>query len=233
MGSPVCVGLMLMLLVSSRGSSGVCPRQCACSVSAEVHCTFRALATVPAGIFKQVLRINFGFNAINHITDVSFGGLRKLELLMMHGNNVQKISDGAFQDLVSLQVLKMSYNKLRVITGHTFSGLTGLIRLHLDHNRIEFIHPDAFSGMTSLRLLHLEANFLQKLHHATFSTFSLLQRFPVSSLKHLYLSDNLLRSLPPNLLENMPQLENLFLCGNPWSCDCRMSWLQDWSARNA
>ncbi|KAG1956198.1 matrix-remodeling-associated protein [Pimephales promelas] len=235
MGSPVCVGLMLMLmlLVSSRGSSGVCPRQCACSVSAEVHCTFRALATVPAGISKQVLRINFGFNAINHITDVSFGGLRKLELLMMHGNNVQKISDGAFQDLVSLQVLKMSYNKLRVITGHTFSGLTGLIRLHLDHNRIEFIHPDAFSGMTSLRLLHLEANFLQKLHHATFSTFSLLQRFPVSSLKHLYLSDNLLRSLPPNLLENMPQLENLFLCGNPWSCDCRMSWLQDWSARNA
>lgn len=44
------------------------------------------------------------FNAINHITDVSFVGLQKLELLMMHGNNVQKISDGAFQDLVSLQV---------------------------------------------------------------------------------------------------------------------------------
>lgn len=127
----------------------------------------------------------------------------------------------------------MSYNKLRVITGHTFSGLTGLIRLHLDHNRIEFIHPDAFSGMTSLRLLHLEANHLQKLHPATFSTFSLLHRFPMSSLKHLYLSDNLLRTLPRNMLENMPQLENLFLYGNPWSCDCRMSWLQDWSARNS
>ncbi|XP_073701959.1 matrix-remodeling-associated protein 5 [Garra rufa] len=191
-----------------------------------------ASVTVPTGISKQVQRINFGFNTINQITDASFAGLRKLELLMMHGNNVQKIPDGAFQDLVSLQVLKMSYNKLRVITGHTFSGLTALIRLHLDHNRIEFIQPDAFSGLTSLRLLHLEANHLQKLHPATFSTFSLLRRFPVSTLKHLYLSENLLSTLPRNMLENMPQLENLFLYGNPWSCDCRMGWLQDWSARN-
>lgn len=44
------------------------------------------------------------FNTINHITDVSFRGLRSLELLMMHGNNVQNIPDGAFEDLVSLQV---------------------------------------------------------------------------------------------------------------------------------
>ncbi|XP_026073124.1 matrix-remodeling-associated protein 5-like [Carassius auratus] len=231
MGSS-CIGLILVLLVSFRVSGGVCPRQCACSVPAEVHCTFRALVTVPTGISKQVQRINFGFNAINHITDVSFAGLGKLELLMMHGNNVQKIPDAAFQDLVSLQVFKMSYNKLRVITSHTFSGLTALIRLHLDHNRIEFIHPDAFSGLTSLRLLHLEANNLQKLHPATFSTFSLLRRFPVSTLKHLYLSENLLSSLPRNMLENMPQLENLFLYGNPWSCDCRMSGLQDWSAQH-
>ncbi len=126
----------------------------------------------------------------------------------------------------------MSYNKLRVITGHTFSGLTALVRLHLDHNRIEFIHPDAFSGLTSLRLLHLEANHLQKLHPNTFSTFSLLRSFPVSTLRHLYLSENLLGTLPRNMLENMPQLENLFLYANPWSCDCRMSWLQDWSAQN-
>lgn len=129
---------------------------------------------------------------------------------------------------VFLQVLKLSYNKLRIITGHTFSSLTSLIRLHLDHNRIEFIHPDAFQGMTSLRLLHLESNHLQKLHPETFSTFSVFQRFPVSTLKHLYVSENLLKTLPREMLENMPQLENIFMCGNPWSCDCTMSWLQNW-----
>ncbi|XP_056321982.1 matrix-remodeling-associated protein 5 [Danio aesculapii] len=223
---------LLVLLVRVEFCSGVCPRQCACSAPAEVHCTFRALLAVPAGISKHVQRINFGFNTISQITDASFRGLRKLELLMMHGNNVQKIPDGAFQDLVSLQVLKMSYNKLTVITDRTFSGLTGIIRLHLDHNHISSIHPQAFLGLTSLRLLHLEANQLQQLHPHTFSTFSVLRRFPVSTLKHLYISDNLLQTLSRSALENTPQLENLLLMGNPWSCDCRMRWLQDWSARH-
>ncbi|XP_055070751.2 matrix-remodeling-associated protein 5 [Misgurnus anguillicaudatus] len=221
-------GLILVLLVTLPDSTGACPRPCACYAPGEVHCTFRSLVTVPAGISTRAQRVNLGFNAINHIPALAFGGLRRLELLMMHGNNLQKIPDGAFQDLVSLQILKMSYNKLSVITGHSFSGLTGLIRLHLDHNLIEFIHPDAFSGMTSLRLLHLEGNHLQKLHPATFSTFSLLQRFHISTLKHLYLSDNLLSTLPKEMMGNLPQLENIFLYGNPWSCDCRMSWLQDW-----
>ncbi|XP_051999077.1 matrix-remodeling-associated protein 5 [Xyrauchen texanus] len=227
------VGLMLMLLISVPGSTGSCPRPCACYVPAEVHCTFRSLTKVPTGISTRVQRINLGFNTINHITDATFGGLRKLELLMMHGNNVQKLPESAFQDLVSLQVLKISYNKLQVITGHTFSGLASLMRLHLDHNRIEFIHPDAFSGLTSLRLLHLEGNHLQKLHPATFSTFTLIQRFPMSTLKHLHLSDNLLSNLPRDMLKNMPQLENIFLYGNPWSCDCAMSWIQDWRTHHS
>ncbi|XP_051566264.1 matrix-remodeling-associated protein 5-like [Myxocyprinus asiaticus] len=227
------IGLMLMLLISVPGSTSSCPRPCACYVPAEVHCTFRSLVAVPAGISTRVQRINLGFNTINHITDAAFVGLRKLELLMMHGNNVHKIPDSAFQDLVSLQVLKMSYNKMRVITGHTFSGLMSLMRLHLDHNHIEFIHPDAFCGLTSLRLLHLEGNHLQKLHPATFSTFTLLQRFPMSTLKHLYLSDNFLSNLPRDMLKNMPQVENIFLYGNPWSCDCSMSWIQDWRTHHS
>ncbi len=66
MGSS-CVGLMLMLLVSVPGSGGVCPRQCACSAPAEVHCTFRALLTVPTGISRQVQRINFGWVTPNHL----------------------------------------------------------------------------------------------------------------------------------------------------------------------
>ncbi|XP_076858117.1 matrix-remodeling-associated protein 5 [Brachyhypopomus gauderio] len=224
---------VLMLMATFIDTSVACPRLCACYVPTEVHCTFRSLVTVPSGIPKQILRINFGFNTITRITEHSFAGLRKLELLMMHGNDIHKIPNGTFQDLLSLQVLKMSYNKLRVITGHTFFGLRSLMRLHLDHNRIELIHPDAFNGMTSLRLLQLEGNHLQKLHPATFCTFSLLQHFPVSTLKHLYLSENLLTSLPRGMLTSMTQLENIFLHGNPWTCDCRLDWVPDWSTRNS
>ncbi|KAM4710791.1 matrix-remodeling-associated protein 5 isoform 2-T3 [Anableps anableps] len=147
---------------------------------------------------------------------------------MVHGNNIHSLPDGAFGDLASLQMLKMSYNKLKEINRHTLQGLWSLARLHLDHNQIELIHPDAFQGLTSLRFLQLEGNQLQQLHPATFTTFTLLGQFYVSTLRHLHLSENGLTSLPSELVETMPQLESLYLHGNPWTCDCSMSWFHDW-----
>ncbi|KAF5892078.1 matrix-remodeling-associated protein 5-like [Clarias magur] len=229
----LCVLVVLMLLVMYPDAATPCPRPCACYVPTEVHCTFRSLALVPSGVPRSVQRMNLGFNSISRLDKDSLAELRKLELLMMHGNNIQHIPDGVFRDLMSLQVLKISYNKVKVIAGYTLSGLTHLVRLHLDNNHIEFIHPDAFRGMTSLRLLQLEGNRLQKLHPSTFSTFSLLNHFPVSTIKHLYLADNYLTTLPREMLRNMPHLENLFLYGNPWTCDCRLDWLQDWVARHS
>ncbi|KAF7709943.1 matrix-remodeling-associated protein 5-like [Silurus meridionalis] len=223
----------LTLLLVFPDAAVPCPHPCTCYVPSEVHCTFRSLTLVPSGIHRAVQRMNLGFNSILRLDQESLAELRKLELLMMHGNNIHQIPDGVFRDLISLQILKMSYNKVKVITGYSLSGLTHLVRLHLDNNHIEFIHPDAFRGMTSLRLLHLEGNRLQKLHPSTFSTFSLLNYFPVSTIKHLYLADNYLTSLPREMLRNMPHMENLFLYGNPWTCDCRLDWLQDWTTRHS
>ncbi|KAF7689429.1 matrix-remodeling-associated protein 5 [Silurus meridionalis] len=222
--------LTLLTLAALARSARGCPRPCACPQPGEVHCTFRSLLTVPAGVSRHVERMNLGFNTINRITDSSFAGMRKLELLLMHGNNIHNIPSGAFHDLISLQMMKMSYNKLKIISRHTFYGLWNLARLHLDHNHLEFIHPDAFQGLTSLRLLQLEGNRLQQLHPATFATFSVLNYFPMSTLKNLYLSENGLTTLSPTMLAMMPQLENLFLHENPWICDCRMKWFKKWSS---
>ncbi|XP_073699212.1 matrix-remodeling-associated protein 5 [Garra rufa] len=221
--------LLMLVMVALPVVVRCCPRPCACHQPAEVHCTFRSLLTVPAGVPKQVERMNLGFNTIHRITYSSFAGLRKLELLLMHGNDVHQIPDGTFRDLISLQMLKLSYNKLKVISRQTLTGLWSLTRLHLDHNRLEFIHPDAFQGLTSLRLLQLEGNQLQQLHPATFCTFSILGHFPVSTLKHLYLADNLLTTLSQRMLAGMPHLENLSLHGNPWTCDCGMRWFKEWN----
>ncbi|XP_026787918.3 matrix-remodeling-associated protein 5 isoform X2 [Pangasianodon hypophthalmus] len=230
MGRCVVRVLTLFTLAALARSARGCPRPCACPQPGEVHCTFRSLLTVPAGVSRQVERMNLGFNTINRITDRSFAGMRKLELLMMHGNNIHNIPDGAFHDLISLQMMKMSYNKLKIISRRTFQGLWNLARLHLDHNHLEFIHPDAFQGLTSLRLLQLEGNRLQQLHPATFATFSVLSYFPMSTLKHLYLSENGLTTLSQKMLATMPQLENLFLHENPWTCDCRIKWFKEWSS---
>ncbi|XP_053332389.1 immunoglobulin superfamily member 10 [Clarias gariepinus] len=232
MGHSVARALTLFMLAAFAGSARGCPRPCACPVPGEVHCTFRSLLTVPAGVSRKVERMNLGFNTINRITDSTFAAMRKLELLMMHGNNIHNIPDGAFRDLISLQMMKMSYNKLKIISRQTFRGLWNLARLHLDHNHLEFIHPDAFQGLTSLRLLQLEGNRLQQLHPATFATFSVLGYFPMSTLKHLYLSENGLTTLSPTMFATMPQLETLFLHDNPWTCDCRMKWFKDWSSNS-
>ncbi|KAM7374993.1 hypothetical protein PAMA_014196 [Pampus argenteus] len=226
----VCIfQTLLVLMILPHVACVPCPRPCSCPQPTELHCTFRTLITIPAAVSKQVERMNLGFNSINKITDKSLSGLRKLELLMVHGNDIHSLPDGAFRDLISLQMLKISYNKLREINRHTLQGLWTLARLHLDHNRLEFIHPDAFQGLTSLRLLQLEGNRLQQLHPATFTTFTLMGHFHVSTLRHLYLSDNRLMSLPSRLVMTMPQLENMFLHGNPWTCDCNMKWLHDWN----
>ncbi|XP_067841801.1 matrix-remodeling-associated protein 5 [Heptranchias perlo] len=227
----VHVGTLSMVLILSLGIPRLtlsCPYPCACYFSTEVHCTFRSLTVVPARIPKEVERINLGFNNIESVTEVSFDGLQKLELLMLHGNDIQTLPDGAFKDLQSLQVLKMSYNKVSTLTGQIFQGLVNLLRLHIDHNKIEFIQPGAFYGLTSLKLIHLEGNLLQQIHPNTFVTFSFLQHFKISSIKHLYLSDNSIRTLPREMLHSMSQLESIYLHGNPWSCDCRLKWLLDW-----
>ncbi|XP_077150830.1 matrix-remodeling-associated protein 5 isoform X1 [Ranitomeya variabilis] len=209
-----------------------CPHPCACYVNSEVHCTFRSLATVPTRIPKHVERINLGFNSIQSVPEHAFSGLSKLEMLLMHSNDIQNIPNGAFKDLSSLQVFKMSYNKLKVITSHTFHGVSGLTRLHVDHNKVEFIHPNAFSGLTALRLLHLEGNLLQQLHASTFCTFNFLGYFRQSTLKHLYLSDNMIQMLPADMIQTMPLLENLYLHGNPWACDCQLKWLLEWDEQS-
>ncbi|XP_033616139.1 matrix-remodeling-associated protein 5 [Fukomys damarensis] len=174
----------------------------------------------------------FRFNSIQAISETSFAGLSKLELLMIHSNNIPSLPDGALGDLSSLQVFKFSYNKLRVITRQTFQGLPGLMRLHLDHNQIEFIHPQGFQGLLSLRLLHLEGNLLHQLHPGTFSTFTFLDHFQLSTLRHLYLAENRLQRLPDGVLQSLPLLENLYLHGNPWACDCEMGWFLDWTLRS-
>jgi len=55
------------------------------------------------------------FNSINRITYSSFAELRKLELLLMHGNDVHQIPDGTFRDLVSLQVQIFPYEKTLIL----------------------------------------------------------------------------------------------------------------------
>ncbi|XP_070818988.1 matrix-remodeling-associated protein 5 [Chaetodon trifascialis] len=207
-----------------------CPRSCSCPGVKEVHCTFRHLTIIPKAFPKDTERLNLGYNSLTEVEGSEFRSLRQLEMLMLHGNDISTLHPGAFYSLRSLQILKLSYNKLTSVSAGLFEGLVGLIRLHLDHNLIDFIEPYSFSGLTSLKLLQLEGNLLKEIHPHTFITVSLLGSFWTSGLKHLHLSDNLLEQLPAAALKTASRLEVLSLHGNPWTCDCQLNWLVEWSS---
>ncbi|XP_053169135.1 immunoglobulin superfamily member 10 isoform X2 [Hemicordylus capensis] len=151
---------------------------------------------------------------------------------MLHSNQIHTIQDRTFSNLHLLQVLKMSYNNVKVVQADTFHGLTSLVRLHMDHNQIEFVNPNAFYGLTSLRLVHLEGNLLKQLHADTFVSIRYLQIFKTSSIKHVYLSDNLLTSLPRDIFTYMSEIESIYLHGNPWICDCVLKWFAEWAEQH-
>ncbi|TNN03116.1 hypothetical protein fugu_000145 [Takifugu bimaculatus] len=227
----VCVPVALMscLVLLWPIDIQACPRSCNCYQTSEVHCTFRSLLTIPPGLPLHTQRINFGYNSITTIHNRSLAGLKKLELLMLHSNNLHYLPDAVFADLKSLQILKLSYNKLLEIPSSlTFSGLTSLLRLYLDHNLLQHIHPRALLQLPSLRLLRLQGNRLHQLHPHALCTLSLLNTYYFSTLRHLDLSNNSLTTLPRNSLATAPLLETLQLQDNPWSCDCRMNWLLTW-----
>ncbi|XP_067157638.1 immunoglobulin superfamily member 10 [Apteryx mantelli] len=221
--------LLFSFCLAALPGSSACPRLCACYVPTEVHCTFRYFTAIPPHIPPNVERINLGYNSLLKLTETDFSGLEKLELLMLHSNEINAIPDKVFSDLHSLQVLKMSYNKVRVLQQDIFYGLKSLVRLHMDHNRIEFVNPNVFYGLTSLRLVHLEGNLLKQLHPDTFVTLRYIEIFKISSIKHIYLSDNLLTSLPQEMFSHMSELESIYLHGNPWSCDCNLQWFAEWA----
>lgn len=120
-----CLVLLLPVAVHA------CPRSCNCYQTSEVHCTFRSLLSVPAGLPPHTRRINLGwvrlrveaerkgnglgptdvhvlrfcrFNSITTVQNKSLAGLKKLELLMLHSNDLHHLPDAAFADLRSLQV---------------------------------------------------------------------------------------------------------------------------------
>ncbi|XP_032401484.1 immunoglobulin superfamily member 10 isoform X1 [Xiphophorus hellerii] len=223
----------LLLLAATQPSCADCPKSCVCHIPAEVHCTFRYLTAVPDHFPPAVERINLGYNGLTFLRESDFLRLEKLQLLMLHSNTIHSMDDSPFRDLRSLQVLKMSHNKIKELRKETFKGLNSLLRLHIDHNQIEFINPEAFYGLTNLQLVQLEGNQLQQLHADTFITLRHSQVFKVSSLKTIHLSDNLLSTLPADIFLGCSQLENLFLHGNQWRCDCQMKWFSEWTQRNS
>ena len=91
-----------------------------------------------------------------------------------------------------------------------------------DMPKLTIIEPFAFHGLEHLETLELKNN--PKLTIISKHAFYKSIEIEPYDVHHLDISQNSLKSIPEDLLP-WSKIKELNLSGNPWKCDCAMSWL--------
>ncbi|KAJ4835171.1 hypothetical protein Tsubulata_033841 [Turnera subulata] len=137
----------------------------------------------------------------------SFGGLTKLQSLVLLENGLSGELPGNFGNLTSLKRLVLAGNRFTGRIPDSFGGLSQLLILDLSRNLLSGSLPLTFGGMTSILKLDLSNNQLQG---SLPSGFSYLKNLTLLDLRNNKFSGGLTKSLA-----EMYSLEEMVLSNNP------------------
>ncbi|KAL6104279.1 cpn2 [Pungitius sinensis] len=197
---------------------------------------------------SQLTELHFEDNTISELADNIFFVLTKLKVLNLRGNLLTVFSDKVFgfeetdlkelnlkgnrltelsslSSLTSLSDLFLSSNQLSELPEDIFRNVTALENLDLSENQLTVLPEMIFHDLCAIKSIHLHKNHLSKVGSKLFQDQYLLQQ--------LYLSDNQLETLPEGFLDAFVIQHTVRLHGNPWKCDCHMSYLHDWVLTNS
>lgn len=186
------------------------------------------LSSAPKALPHSLVSADFAANQLTRVYPYTFGYKPKLRSVYLHNNKLTDTSlpDNMFNASDSLEVLTMSSNFLREVPRNLPSSL---YRLHIKSNKLETIPPGAFDNLSNLRELHLQDNLLtnQGIANETLSQLSRLEYLDLSnnnlvevplglprSLLLLHLEKNSIRSIPPDALSPLKNLEYLLMHNN-------------------
>jgi hypothetical protein len=124
----------------------------------------------------------------------------------------------------SLELLDLTNTNLAVIRNHEFHKMDLIQSLFLnDLKFLEYVEPLAFHGLHHLDILEMKNNPNLK-HIDPFAFYDTLQDNAPNVIKRLDLSKNALTTISEGLLY-WTKTNVVLLDGNPWHCDCLLSWL--------
>ncbi|XP_002739088.1 uncharacterized protein LOC100377888 [Saccoglossus kowalevskii] len=149
---------------------------------------------------EQLTELNMKYNALTAIPD-EIGKLKSMKILKLYYNNIEKIPDSLCA-LEQLTKLNMKCNALTSIPDE-ISKLKRMKTLNLSENKIEKI-PDSLCALEQLTELNMEFNALTAIPSGIKNL----------KLRLLRLNNNKLKEFPWQIIEELPSLHELSLCGN-------------------
>ena len=180
--------------------------------------SFNKLTTLHSfGIFKLSMMV-LSHNRMTTITDDAFSHFQDtLEDLDLSFNAFSDLPDHHFGDFEAIQRLNLASNNLGKSvkagkSGHVFYSFRRLQVLDLSYNNVTALPHSHAKHLNHLTTLNLHDNKVQHLRDLSLQD--------MSSLSKLDISQNLLRSVDTQPLNDLPFLEIVDFGSNPFLCTC-------------
>ncbi|EJW80886.1 immunoglobulin I-set domain-containing protein [Wuchereria bancrofti] len=198
------LALFCLSVLCFRGCSTTpCPEQCRCHSRESVlvmNCSHSMLERfVP---FEAILNDSQSYDLAKPISNNYEFSLSEVVEVDISHSNLEDVPN--FDGFYHLKRLNLGYNKIRSISDEALASLRYLEELNLSHNQISYISGIAFKSLLSLQKIDLGWNKLKTL------SFSL----HIPNLKELYLNDNSIEDILPELPLNFSSLKTLSLANN-------------------
>ncbi|KAB0795181.1 hypothetical protein PPYR_12020 [Photinus pyralis] len=198
------------------------------------------ISSLSDNMFENLVDLKILYLENNDITEISrlaFNGLDNLNYLYLNNNTIITLSQYNFKPLRNLIDLQLRFNNLTIIDTSVFNGLRNLKFLYLGNNRLESINWYGLIGLDSLEVIDLIENKFQYfslghlknmknltvlwLENNNISNFTIHSDTDVqNSLKVINLVKNELDYIDYRLLfKKVPQLEEVWLGRNNWTCE--------------
>ncbi|CAH8500713.1 unnamed protein product [Schistosoma turkestanicum] len=184
--------------------------------------------TIPMSLPSEVVKLTINHQDITSLNASQLIHLPNLTFLNLDSNKIKSIHPNTFNHLIRLQTLSLRYNLLTIsfesFHPNVIHGLIMIQHINLLHNPIGNIPNHFFLpiGKTLRSIVLSEGSIDLQLNPESF--------YGLYKLQLLDLSNNQLESLPDTYerVFSQMQLEELYLHGNPWKCDCHLRWLKQW-----
>lgn len=149
--------------------------------------------------------------------------LPPLFLLPLHPHvcrcKITSVGETFLASLTNLVELDLSHNLLHTIPSESLKSSPFLRRLILSGNRFPVIQDHSFPDLEALQFLDLSHC---EIEHMADNAFAGLKW-----LKSLHLSGNKLTVITGPTIDPLPDLQELYLHANNWSCDCSLRDLRE------